>query len=339
MNEVELGVQERQIIREDILNKQSEILKKQRKKLTARDFEPIKIIGRGAFGEVRLCRTNKNEYVAVKKLKRKDMVNKNQVKHIMMEKEILSVLKNEWVPELRYAFKDSKHLYLVMDYMPGGDLMNLFIEKDIIAEQDAKLYLAELVLAIESVHKANYIHRDLKPDNILIDQDGHIKLSDFGLCAKFDIKERINAFTSKNRDKTSSSKKTRREKRKLLHSTVGTPDYIAPEIFQQIGYNEIVDWWSLGIIFYEMIIGYPPFFSDDSSKTYKKILEWEKHFSIPDDAGISEEASDLICKLIADKRIRLGVNGAAEIKAHPFFQGIDWKNIKKTKPFFIPEVS
>lgn len=248
-----LGGQERQIIKDDLLNKQTELLKKMRVPLSARDFEPIKIIGRGAFGEVRLCRTKENEYVAVKKLKKSEMIYKNQIKHIMAEKDVLSTLKSSWVPELKYAFKDSKYLYLVMDYMPGGDMMNLFIDKDIIAEKDSKLYMAELVLAIESIHQYNYIHRDLKPDNILIDKDGHIKLSDFGLCTKYDIKQGYSQyapFRSSAKRKDDGQKK----RRKLLYSTVGTPDYIAPEIFKQTGYNETVDWWSLGVIFFEMIV-------------------------------------------------------------------------------------
>lgn len=232
------------------MDKQNRLYKEKRRKLTARDFEPVKIIGRGAFGEVRLCRTKEGSYVAVKKLKREEMVNKNQIKHIMAEREILSAVESEWVPALHYAFKDNKYLYLVMDYMPGGDLMNLFIEKDIISEKNAKLYMAELVLAIESVHQSGYIHRDLKPDNVLIDKDGHIKLSDFGLCAKFDIKTKLAPF-ERTEGKTVKGKKRRR----MLYSTVGTPDYIAPEIFKQSGYNETVDWWSLGIIFYEMIVG------------------------------------------------------------------------------------
>ena len=251
MLDLNLNHTERQIVRQDLTNHQFEMLKKQRAKLSAKDFHPVKIIGRGAFGEVRLCRTAKNEYVAVKKLKKSEMVYKNQIKHIMAEKEVLAEIDNEWVPELLYAFQDSKHLYLVMEYMPGGDLMNLFIEKDVLSEDDARLYMAELVLAIESIHKMNYIHRDLKPDNILIDKDGHLKLSDFGLCAKYDIKPRFDSMVGKTTLKGPFGAKKRR---KLLYSTVGTPDYIAPEVFQQNGYNETVDWWSLGVIFFEMIV-------------------------------------------------------------------------------------
>ena len=170
------------------------------------------------------------------------MINRSQVDHVKAEVAVLNESSSPWVVELKCSFQDEKYLYLVMEYLPGGDLMSLLMKRDTLLEDEAKFYIAEMVLAIESVHKLNFIHRDLKPDNILIDKMGHIKLSDFGLCARYEIKP---GFSNINGDK---------HNRQRLKSTVGTPDYIAPEVFEEAGYTEIVDWWSLGIILYEMLV-------------------------------------------------------------------------------------
>ena len=143
--------------------------------------------------------------------------------------------------------------------------MLLLMKKDILTEEEAKFYIAELVLAVDSIHKMNYIHRDLKPDNILIDRKGHLKLSDFGLCKYTEIKPKIDFGKPNAAVKPILSKVSR--KRVLALSTVGTPDYIAPEVFNQTGYSEIVDWWSVGVMLFEMVVGYPPFFSDDPQTT------------------------------------------------------------------------
>jgi serine/threonine protein kinase len=150
--------------------------------MSIREFEPLAIIGKGAFGEVRVCREIKTgEVVAIKKMRKEDMFQKNQIMHVRTEKEILTSARSQWVVNLKYSFQDDYFLYLVMDYLPGGDFMSLLMKKDILTEDEAKFYTAEMVLAVEDIHKMNTIHRDLKPDNILIDEYGHIQLSDFGL--------------------------------------------------------------------------------------------------------------------------------------------------------------
>jgi len=363
MNQLNLAEDEVAKIKEEILHKEGENLRKKRKKISIFDFEPLKIIGKGAFGEVRVCKYIPNgDIVAIKKMKKEEMHKKNQVLHVRAERDVLSEAKNEWIVDLKFSFQDQNYLYLGMEFLPGGDLMSLLMARDILPEQEAKFYAAEIVLAIESVHKLDCIHRDLKPDNVLIDADGHIKLSDFGLSKKLDLKlldnpgqngpksnygNNINnnvKGTSQNMSyaqQFSQFKNIKNKKRRAFaFSTVGTPDYIAPEVIRQKGYGQEIDWWSLGVIMFEMMIGYPPFFSESSTETCKKILDWKNTLNIRPEANISKEAEDILRKLINDPESRLGANGADEIKAHPFFKGIKWNRIKETLiPPFIPELA
>jgi serine/threonine kinase 38 len=332
-----------------------------RKKMTIREFEPLTIIGRGAFGEVRVCRQKSTgDIVAIKKMRKEDMLKKNQLMHVRTEREIMTS-SNEWIVNLKYSFQDEYYLYLVMDFLPGGDLMNLLMKKEILTEDEARFYTAEMILAVDSVHKLNCIHRDLKPDNILIDKRGHIQLSDFGLSKLSD-----NAFYPMSSKEASQppkklmnqgkdiitkanpnmnfnnsiklNKKFHKKSRLLAYSTVGTPDYIAPEVFGQNGYGQEVDWWSIGVMFFEMVVGYPPFFSENPSDTCKKIIKWKENFSIPEDAELSPEAENLILRMVAPAENRLGYGGVEEIMKHPFFKGVDWNNIRKTKAPFIPDI-
>ena len=138
---------------------------------------------------MRICRIkHTGEVVAMKKMKKHEMVFKNQVAHVKAEREVLVKAKNPWIVDLKYSFQDEKYLYLVMDFLPGGDLMTLLMRKDVLSEDESRFYIAETILAIETVHKVNYIHRDLKPDNILLDKNGHVKLTDFGLCKHAQIR-------------------------------------------------------------------------------------------------------------------------------------------------------
>ena len=211
----------------------------------------------------------------MKKMKKDEMEQKNQIEHIKAERDVLVKAKNHWIVDLKTSFQDPQHLYLVMEFLPGGDLMTLLMRKDVLSEEESRFYIAETILAIESVHKHNYIHRDLKPDNILLDKDGHVKLTDFGLCKHAQIRSTrsTNVNTTElsanfNQLKSVLDKKLGYKRcRKLAYSTVGTPDYIAPEVFSQNGYDETVDWWSVGVILFEMLVGYPPFFSDEQSVT------------------------------------------------------------------------
>lgn len=286
----------------------------------------------------------------MKKMRKSEMLEKKQVHHVKGERELLAKAKTPWVVELKFSFQDEHFLYLVMEFLAGGDFMTLLMRKDILSEDEGRFYGAEMVLAIEAVHKMNYIHRDLKPDNILMDNKGHLKLTDFGLCKYAEINPALiqvepsatGTFSNNfNHLKAILDKKLgyKRQRRLLAYSAVGTPDYIAPEVVWQKGYDETVDWWSFGVIMFEMLVGYPPFYADQPHDTWKKILHWRDHFHIPSEASLSREATDLINKLVCEPENRLGRNGAEEIKKHPYFKGVDWDNIRRVIPPNVPQIT
>ena len=344
----------------ELEKKEVEIWRNRRQKMKISDFTSEAIIGKGAFGEVRLCReksgSEKGRLVAIKKMKKEEMIKKNQSKHVIAEREILAQADNKWIVDLHLSFTDVENLYLVMEYLPGGDLMNQLIKWDIFSEQETRFYMVELVLAIESVHKLNYIHRDIKPDNILLDKHGHIKLSDFGLCKYYENENCLSSLLERNIKRSSDKfpdlstfknsaerkeilKKHHHRSRKKVYSMVGTIDYIAPEVFSKKGYTELVDWWSLGTIMFEMMVGYPPFVAEDAAKTCHKIIQWEANFDIPENVNLSPESEDLIRRLIENPDKRLGAKGVHEIKNHPFFKGVDWETFATTaKPPHKPDL-
>ena len=314
-------------LRNEIFLNQKEKYRKSREKQSIRQYESLSIIGRGAFGEVHVCREkNTGNIYAIKKIKKQVLIEKNQLIHIRNEQYFMSNVKNEWIVDLKASFQEGDYLFLVMEYCPGGDLMNLLIEKDVLTEKEAKFYLAELILAIESIHKLDCIHRDIKPDNILIDSDGHIKLTDFGLAK---ISEKIFEQNSNKNNICTHIKN---------YSCVGTAFYVAPEVLKKTGYGPEIDWWSAGVIFYEMLVGYAPFCSKETKEACQKVMNWQKYLEIPKKIKMkmSDEAEDLIYKLISNKNKRLGKNGADEIKQHPFFSDINWDNIRNMKAPFIP---
>ena len=314
---------------------ESQKSRKFRERQTIREYESLKIIGRGAFGEVHVCREIKTGKIyAIKKIKKDVLLKKNQVIHIRSEQQIMSKIKSPWIVDLKASFQEDDFLYLVMEFCQGGDFMNLLIKKDILTEAEAKFYIAELILAVDSIHKLNCIHLDIKPDNILIDKNGHIKLSDFGLA-------KISENFGKNQPNLNNNKFTNNKKRpthQKIFSCVGTAYYVAPEVLKKTGYSEDIDWWSVGVIFFESLVGYAPFCSEETKDVCYKVINWKKFLKIPDDIIISKEAEDLISKMINNSDERLGKNGVEEIKAHPFFKDVDWDNIRNTKAPFIPDI-
>jgi serine/threonine kinase 38 len=346
MQEMNLTPTEQSLIKQEIMHKEAEQLRRKRNRITVFDFEPLAVIGKGAFGEVRVVKHKATgEVLAMKKMNKSEMVYKNQVTHVRAERDVLAHSENPWIVELKYSFQDDRFLYLVMEYLAGGDLMTLLMRKDILSEEESRFYIAECVLAVATVHSLDYIHRDLKPDNILIDSTGHVKLSDFGLCkhtpsATTPTFENIRRVEDQPRLRSVLDQKSEyKRNRQLAFSTVGTPDYIAPEVFTKLGYTKSVDWWSIGVILFEMLVGYPPFYSDEPKITCQKILKWRKTLVIPREARLSPAATDIIRRLICDANDRLGKNGVEEIKSHPFFNSVNWDNIRLTSAPYVPELS
>ncbi|KAF9599356.1 hypothetical protein IFM89_036813 [Coptis chinensis] len=330
--------------------KETEYMRLQRHKMGADDFELLTMIGKGAFGEVRVCRERTTGHVyAMKKLKKSEMLRRGQVEHVRAERNLLAEVDSNCIVKLYCSFQDDEFLYLIMEYLPGGDMMTLLMRKDTLTEDEARFYVGETVLAIASIHRHNYIHRDIKPDNLLLDKYGHMKLSDFGLCKPLDCSNLHESFNSSqsNANNPAAPKRTQMEqlqhwqknRRTLAYSTVGTPDYIAPEVLLKKGYGMECDWWSLGAIMYEMLVGYPPFYSDEQMSTCRKIVNWRTHLKFPEEAKLSPEAKDLICRLLCNVGQRLGSKGAVEIKAHPWFAGVEWDRLYQMEAAFIPEVN
>ena len=336
INLLNIEEDQKEKLKKEIYDKELLKERKKREKQTIYDYESIAIIGRGAFGEVHVCREKKTgNIVAIKKIKKEVISLKNQIIHTRNEQFLMSKIKSPWIVDLKASFQEGDYLYLVMEYVPGGDFMNLLIKKDVLNEQHAKFYMAEIVSAVESLHKFDCIHRDIKPDNILIDKKGHIKLSDYGLAK---ISDKLYDNYSKNYNINIQKINEKIDHRKN-YSCVGTAFYVAPEVLKKKGYGPEIDWWSVGTIFFEMLCGYAPFFAKDTGKVIQKILHWENYLEIPQDSKLSLEAVDLIKKLINNPNCRLGKNGADEIKRHPFFNGIDWNNLLEMKPPFIPNLN
>ncbi|KAF6762245.1 AGC/NDR protein kinase [Ephemerocybe angulata] len=341
--------------------KESTFLRLKRTKIGLNDFKTVKVIGKGAFGEVRLVqKADTGRIYAMKLLRKTEMLKKDQLAHVRAERDVLAESNSAWVVQLFYSFQDPIYLYLVMEFLPGGDLMTMLIKYDTFSEDVTRFYIAECVLAIEAVHRMGFIHRDIKPDNILIDKDGHVKLSDFGLSTGFHKHHDSNYYqrlleSAKNSNSTKAASRNsvmvnsinltvskdqiatwKANRRKLAYSTVGTPDYIAPEIFLQKGYGKECDWWSLGAIAFECLVGYPPFCSESTHETYQKIMQWQQYLFFPDDVHLSAEAQNFVTRLITWAEQRLPVE---EIKRHPFFFGVDWNTIRQIDSPFVPRLN
>lgn len=276
-------------------------------------FERSVTLGTGTFGRVYLVRHKPTgKYYAMKTLKKTEVVRLKQVEHINSEKQILSSIRHPFIVNLYRSFQDEKYLFMLLEYVIGGEMFSHLRRAGRFSNEVTRFYAAEIVLALEYLHSLNVVYRDLKPENLLIDHQGHIKITDFG-------------FSKRVEDRT--------------WTLCGTPEYLAPEIIQSKGHGKAVDWWALGILIFEMLAGYPPFFDDNPFGIYEKILGGRIQFPSHFDAN----AKDLIRKLLAaDRTRRLGnlKGGATDIKTHKWFKGVDWDLLyqKRIVAPIIPEV-
>lgn len=367
LEELHLSEEVRNQKRKELAKKETEYIHERRVRLTGHSFDSIRVIGRGAFGEVRLVQMKKNKKLyAMKKLDKSKMIEKHQVAHVRSERDVLAdnnnyYKDNPWIVRLYYSFQDANYLYLIMEYVPGGDMMTQLIKYDTFTEEQTRFYIAETVLAIDSIHKLYYIHRDIKPDNLLFDKKGHLKVSDFGLCTglQTDRVSKLAAMYKKiqgegdvadeDKDNLVGSKQRfdswTKKRREMVYSNVGTPDYTAPEVLQQKGYGKECDWWSVGVIMFEMLVGYPPFCSKTQRETYHKIIHHK--ITLPKimeeamaEVALSGEAVDLINKLLCDTTERLGRVDISDIKAHPFFGNkVNWANIRSLPAPIVPPLA
>uniref|UniRef100_A0A3Q3G7T1 non-specific serine/threonine protein kinase n=1 Tax=Labrus bergylta TaxID=56723 RepID=A0A3Q3G7T1_9LABR len=308
---------------ETFLNRYEKVIRQTRDlQMKSEDFDRVKVIGRGAFGEVQLVRHKASQKVyAMKLLSKFEMIKRSDSAFFWEERDIMAFANSPWVVQLCCAFQDEHYLYMVMEYMPGGDLVNLTSTYDV-PEKWAKFYTAEVVMALDAIHSMGFIHRDVKPDNMLLDRLGHLKLADFGTCMKMDHTGMVHCDTA-----------------------VGTPDYISPEVLKSQGgdgyYGRECDWWSVGVFIFEMLVGDTPFYADSLVGTYSKIMDHKNSLNFPDDVDISKDAKNIICAFLTDREVRLGRNGVEEIKRHPFFKNDQWTfdTIRETVAPVVPELS
>ncbi|KAI9878191.1 MAG: hypothetical protein M1830_001583 [Pleopsidium flavum] len=294
-----------------------EFVENRQRTLKIEDFELLKVVGKGSFGKVmQVMKRDTHRIYALKTIRKAHIISRSEVAHTLAERSVLAQINNPFIVPLKFSFQSPEKLYLVLAFVNGGELFHHLQKEQRFDINRSRFYTAELLCALECLHGFNVIYRDLKPENILLDYSGHIALCDFGLC-KLDMKDedRTNTFC-------------------------GTPEYLAPELLLGHGYTKTVDWWTLGVLLYEMLTGLPPYYDENTNEMYRKILSEPLHFPGPE--IVPPAAKDLLTRLL-DRRPeqRLGANGASEIKAHQFFHSIDWRKLlqRKYEPTFKPNVA
>jgi len=271
------------------------------------DFKLIKVIGRGSYGKVCLVQFKKtNDLYAMKSLKKNILLDEEQVESTLLEKKILQSIDHPFLVGMVFCFQTEERVYFVLPFIRGGELFQHLRQNKYFPEDKVKFYAAIIGLSLDYLHKKGIIYRDIKPENILLDDDGYLKLIDFGMAKILKDDEITNSFC-------------------------GTPEYLAPEIITGEGHNRMADWWSYGTLVYEMLFGIPPFFCENVEKMYELITNSDLRF--PKKFKVSDEAKDFLGKLLTkDQKERFGINGGfEEIKKHPFFKGMDFKSLEEKK--------
>ncbi|XP_077187628.1 microtubule-associated serine/threonine-protein kinase 3 isoform X3 [Paroedura picta] len=301
-----------------------------RRKPCENDFETLKLISNGAYGAVYLVRHKEtHQRFAIKKINKQNLVLRNQIQQVFVERDILTFAENPFVVSMFCSFETRRHLCMVMEYVEGGDCATLLKNMGPLPVDMARMYFAETVLALEYLHNYGIVHRDLKPDNLLITSMGHIKLTDFGLSKIGLMNMTTNLYEGH----------IEKDMREFVDKQVcGTPEYIAPEVILIQGYGKPVDWWAMGIILYEFLVGCVPFFGDTPEELFGQVISDEILWPEGDEQ-LPADAQDLIMRLLRQCPLdRLGTGGAHEVKQHSFFRGLDWNGLLRQKAEFIPQL-
>ncbi|XP_006000152.1 microtubule-associated serine/threonine-protein kinase 1 isoform X3 [Latimeria chalumnae] len=303
---------------------------KSRRKPCESDFETIKLISNGAYGAVYLVRHKETrQRFAMKKINKQNLILRNQIQQAFVERDILTFAENPFVVSMYCSFETKRHLCMVMEYVEGGDCATLLKNMGPLPVDMAQMYFAETVLALEYLHNYGIVHRDLKPDNLLVTSMGHIKLTDFGLSKVGLMSMTTNLYEGH----------IEKDAREFLDKQVcGTPEYIAPEVILRQGYGKPVDWWAMGIILYEFLVGCVPFFGDTPEELFGQVISDEINWPEKDDAP-PPDAQDLITQLLRQNPLeRLGAGSVLEVKHHQFFHNLDWNGLLRQKAEFIPQL-
>ncbi|KPV73545.1 uncharacterized protein RHOBADRAFT_38109 [Rhodotorula graminis WP1] len=331
------------------------VLRKRRTKLKLAQFHIVTQVGQGGYGEVFLARHKEtNQVVALKKMKKRTLAKMDEIRHVLIERDILASTSSPWLVRLLYAFQDPEHVFLAMDFIAGGDFRTLLNNSGVLKEEHARFYISEMFSAVAELHKLGYIHRDLKPENFLIDTTGHIKLTDFGLAAgalnpgKIEhLKDKLDSVADSplilrsTIEMKSLYKSIRMADARYADSVVGSPDYMAIETLRGQSYSYSVDYWSLGCILFEFLAGFPPFSGASPDETWLNLKNWQRvlrrpEYTRPEDLifNLSDLGWDAITRLIAPKESRL--SSMDDVKHHGFFAGVDWDGLRDRKAPFIP---